>query len=104
MAKGPSWGRRDGVLDVVRFLTGTRHGWLLAVAENYLLFGDESGTHDQAVGTLLAGYLARIPSWEHFRPRCLQAHRTARLRKPFHMTDYVRRPRHPDYAHLSDSE
>lgn len=84
---------------IVRFL-GIR--WVLAVREHFLL-ADESGTHDQAIGTVVAGYLATETRWRLFRTRCIRAHAKARLSKPFHMTDFLA-PKNRDYAHLSGDE
>jgi hypothetical protein len=81
---------------------GGRPPWLLFVTDRFL-FADESGTHAQAVGTLMAGYLCTEKEWMTIRKPWQRAHQKARLAKPFHMTDFVT-PGHPDYAHLSDKE
>jgi len=96
------------------FGTHGRRVWVALVGNLHGLFADESGTHDQAVGTLLAGYVAPAAVWDDLWKRICRAHINARLgevlmephphlTKPFHMTAFVT-PGHEDYAHLSDGE
>jgi len=90
-----------GLFDLMRCPNG-RPPWILVVADYYLL-GDESGTHNAAIATLVAGYLATKADWLASNGIWNRAHREARLEKVFHMTDFVCRD-HEDYAHLTPPE